>query len=83
MPVPRKPAHPLRLAGAAALAGAAIAGEIGWLHMRWVRATYGVLCGDAPFAHCAACPTALALLAAGLALLSLAALGANTTGAQA
>lgn len=70
----RPPAHTLlTMAGALCLVGAAISAEIAWLHMRWLAATYGVICGQSPsLTHCAACPTAVALLAGGLGFLALA-----------
>lgn len=63
----------LVLAGVATLGGAALSGEIAWLHMRWMAATYGAICGSQGLPHCAACPTAAGLLALSLALFAAAA----------
>ena len=72
----------LTLAGAAALFGAAVSGEIAWLHMRWMAQTYGTICGAEGVPHCAACPSAIGLLALGLSLLAVAA-GASRAPARA
>lgn len=58
------------LAGVASLGAAAVSAEIAWLHMRWVAAAYGMICGAGAVGHCPACPAAVGLLAAGLALLA-------------
>lgn len=63
----------LTLLGAASLAGAAVCGDLAWLHMRWTAETYGAICGQGALAHCPACPAAVALLIAGLSFLAAAA----------
>lgn len=63
----------LTVAGALSLAGAAVSGEIAVLHMRWMAQAYGAICGSEGLPHCAACPTAVGLLMAGLAFLAAAA----------
>ena len=66
----------LRLAAAIAFLAATACGLAAWLHM----SDAGVICGFAigALAHCAACPTAAALLAMALSL----ALGAEGVEAQ-
>lgn len=65
-----KPRSILMVAGALSLVGAAVSGEVAVLHMRWMAAAYGAICGDQGLPHCAACPTAVGLLMAGLAFLA-------------
>jgi hypothetical protein len=58
-------------AGLALTGAGAVAAEAAWLHMRVVAAPLGAICGAAAVPHCALCQLSLALLAAGLASLSL------------
>lgn len=72
-----KPRSVLMIAGALSLVGAAVSGEVAVLHLRWMAA----ICGAEGLPHCAACPTAVGLLMAGLAFLA-AAMGERVEGVR-
>ena len=64
----------LSCAGVALIAGALVAAQAAWLHMRGLLHTYGVICGSnaGALAHCPACYASFGLLASGVACLILA-----------
>ena len=57
----------LTVSGLVALYAAGLSAEIAWLHIRWLVATYGAVCGGA-VPHCAACPASAGFLALAVAL---------------
>ena len=56
--------------GLTAWVAAALSAEYAWLHARSSAALYGVICGDGPLVHCAACYAAPILALAGAGLLA-------------